>query len=195
MNCLEFAWHRVTAMWILTTITIVLYFVFCDLSSLNLMFLRFISFAACNCHYFLLHACMLKSYPTFCDPVDYSLLSSSLHGILWARILEWVAMPSSRGFSWSRDRTYISCVSCIAGGFFTHRATREALFSSTAWYYKNMLYFTFSFYHSIFLLFHYFFAIKIYNAISIIIPVSWCMDAKISLEHTFTCLKMELLGI
>ena len=61
-------------------------------------------------------------------------------------------------------------------------------------YHKNMLYFTLSFYQSIFLLFH-FFAIKIYDAISILIPDSWCMDAKVSLEHTFICLKMELLGI
>ena len=45
-------------------------------------------------------------------------------GILQAKILEWVAMPSSRGSSWSRDRTKVSC---IAGGFFTVWATREAL--------------------------------------------------------------------
>ena len=44
-------------------------------------------------------------------------------GILQARILEWVAMPSSKGSSQPRDRTQISC---IAGGFFTIRATREA---------------------------------------------------------------------
>ena len=41
---------------------------------------------------------------------------SSVHGILQARILEWVAMPSSRGSSGPRDRT---CVSCIANGFST----------------------------------------------------------------------------
>jgi len=40
-------------------------------------------------------------------------------GILQARILEWVAMPSSRRFSWPRNRTCISCGSCLAGGFFT----------------------------------------------------------------------------
>ena len=40
-------------------------------------------------------------------------------GILQARILEWVAMPSSRGSSRPRDRTHASCVSYIAGGFFT----------------------------------------------------------------------------
>ena len=41
------------------------------------------------------------------------------HGILQTRTLEWVAMPSSRGSSRSRDQTYISCVSCIADRFFT----------------------------------------------------------------------------
>ena len=40
-----------------------------------------------------------KSCPTLCDPMDYSLPGSSVHGILQARILEWVAMPSSRGSS------------------------------------------------------------------------------------------------
>ena len=45
--------------------------------------------------------------------------SSSVHGILQARILEWVAIFYSRGSSWPRDWTHISCVSCITGGFFT----------------------------------------------------------------------------
>ena len=39
-------------------------------------------------------------------------------GILQARILEWVAMSSSRGSSWPKNRTHVSCVSYIAGGFF-----------------------------------------------------------------------------
>ena len=43
-----------------------------------------------------------------------------------ARILEWVAISSSRGSSWTRDQTRVSCVSCIAGGFFTCWAIREA---------------------------------------------------------------------
>ena len=51
--------------------------------------------------------------------LDCSPPSSSSHGILQARILEWVAMPSSRGSSWSRDWTLVSCGSCIAGRFFT----------------------------------------------------------------------------
>ena len=43
--------------------------------------------------------------------MDYSLTGSSVHGILQARILEWVAMPSSRGSSQPRDQISVSCVS------------------------------------------------------------------------------------
>ena len=50
--------------------------------------------------------------PTLCDLVDGSPLDSSVHGILQA-VLEWVAMPSSRGSSQPRDRTCVSYVSCI----------------------------------------------------------------------------------
>ena len=55
----------------------------------------------------------LQSCPTLCDPMDGSPPGSSVHGILQARILEWVAMPSSRGSSQPRDQTHISHVSCI----------------------------------------------------------------------------------
>ena len=51
--------------------------------------------------------------PTLCGPMDYSLPDSPAHRILQARILEWVAMPSSRGSSRSRDQTWPSCVSCM----------------------------------------------------------------------------------
>ena len=54
---------------------------------------------------------------TPCDPMDYT-----VHGILQARILEWVDFPFSRGSSWPRDRTWVSC---IAGRFFTLWVTRE----------------------------------------------------------------------
>ena len=49
-----------------------------------------------------------QSCPTLCDPVNCSPPRSSVHGILQARILEWVAMPSSRGSSWPRDQTWVS---------------------------------------------------------------------------------------
>ena len=54
-----------------------------------------------------------------CDPMDYT-----VRGILQTRILEWVAFPFPRGSSKPREQTQVSC---IAGGFFTSRGTREAL--------------------------------------------------------------------
>jgi len=57
-----------------------------------------------------------------CDPMDCSLPGSSVLGILQARILEWVARPSSRGSSWHSDWIGISCISYIASGFFTTEA-------------------------------------------------------------------------
>ena len=67
--------------------------------------------------HFILSCCVLvaQSCPTLCDPMDYSPPGSSVHGILQARILEWVAMPFSRGSSQPRDRTQVSRT---AGGFF-----------------------------------------------------------------------------
>ena len=61
---------------------------------------------------------------TLCDPMDCSLPGFSVHGILQARILEWIAIPFFRGFSWPRNQTQVSC---LAGRFFTIWATREAL--------------------------------------------------------------------
>ena len=63
--------------------------------------------------------CESVSHPgrsTFLHLNDYSQPVSSIHGILRARILEWAAIPFSRGFSQPRDQT---CVSCTAGRFFT----------------------------------------------------------------------------
>ena len=60
-----------------------------------------------------------------CNPMDCSPPGSSVHGISQARILEWVAIPFSRGSSWPRDWTYVSC---IAGRFFTVWATRRGCY-------------------------------------------------------------------
>ena len=60
-----------------------------------------------------------QSCPTLYDPTDYSPSGSSVHRILRARILEWVAIPFHRRSSWPRDRTQISCII-----FFTVSATR-----------------------------------------------------------------------
>ena len=65
------------------------------------------------------HAQLLQLCPTLCNPTDRSPPGSSVHGILQVRMLEWLAMPSSRESSPPRDWTRVSCLSCTAGGFFT----------------------------------------------------------------------------
>ena len=58
-----------------------------------------------------LHACSVTClHPTLCHPMDCSPPGSSVHGILQARILEWVAIPFSRGSSRLRDQTHIFCL-------------------------------------------------------------------------------------
>ena len=64
-----------------------------------------------------------QSCPTLWNPMDCSLLGSSVCGILQARVLEWVAISSSRGSSQPRDWTQVSCT---AGRFFTGWTTKEA---------------------------------------------------------------------
>ena len=74
------------------------------------------------------HVCA-KSFqpcPTLCNPRDYSPPGSSVHGLLQASILEWVAMPSSRGSSRPRDQIHVSCVSSIGRWVLTTNSTCEA---------------------------------------------------------------------
>ena len=70
-------------------------------------------FNPCDCH----EVKVAQSCLTLCNPIDYT-----GHGILQARILEWIAFPFSRGSSQPRDRTQVSH---IASGSFTNWATRE----------------------------------------------------------------------
>ena len=74
------------------------------------------------------HGCVLviSACTTPCDTVEHSPPNSSVHGILQARILEWVVIPSSRESSQPRGWTQVSH---IAGRFFTSWGTREALTS------------------------------------------------------------------
>ena len=72
-----------------------------------------------------------QSCPTLCNPMDCSPPGSSVHGTLQARILEWLAISSSRGSSQPGDRIQVSC---IAGGFFPIRATRQALVGMHAFF-------------------------------------------------------------
>ena len=66
---------------------------------------------------------VLVAQSTLCNPMDCSPPGSSVHGILQARILEWVAMPFSRGSSWPRDWT---CNLLHCRQILYHWATREA---------------------------------------------------------------------
>ena len=68
-----------------------------------------------------------KSCPTLCNLMDRSPPGSSVHGILQARTLEWVALPSSRGSSPPRAWTQVSCISCTGRRvFLITSTTREA---------------------------------------------------------------------
>ena len=73
-----------------------------------------------------------QSCPTLCDLMDYSLPGFSVHEISQVRILKWVAISFSRGSSWPRDPTGVSC---ITGRFFT------VLISMVynRWYSSNMV--------------------------------------------------------
>ena len=75
---------------------------------LSLLLVLFLFSVLCVCVCKLLQSCL-----TLCDPMDCTLPDSSVHGILQARILEWIAMPSSKGSSRLRDRTCISYFFCI----------------------------------------------------------------------------------
>ena len=75
------------------------------------VYFRKASFSAANA---CMHAKSLQLCPTLCSPMDCNLPGSSVHGILQARILEWVTMPSSRGSSPPSDQI---CNSCTANVF------------------------------------------------------------------------------
>ena len=68
-----------------------------------------------------MHCVLTLSCPTFCNPVDRG--PSSVHGILQARILEWVAVSFSRRSSQPRGRTNVSCISCTGRLILYHWVT------------------------------------------------------------------------
>ena len=68
-----------------------------------------------------------QSCLTLQDPMHYSPPGSSVHGIFQARMLEWVAISSSRGSSQPGDLTCVSCIPCTAVGLFYHWATGASL--------------------------------------------------------------------
>ena len=83
-----------------------------------------------GCSSLCVHACVLNCFSRvqLCNPVDWGLPGSSVHGILQARTLEWVAMPSSRGSSQPRDQTYFCYVSCIGSRVLTASTTYSCLY-------------------------------------------------------------------
>ena len=75
--------------------------------------------------YFYTHwKCQLHNRVQLCDPMGCSLPGSSVHGILQARILQWFAIPFSRGSFRPRDQTHVSYVSCTG---------RQVLYTSATW--------------------------------------------------------------
>ena len=70
---------------------------------------------------------------TICDAMDCSSLGSSVHGIFQARILEWVAMPSSRGSSWIFPTQEFSHISYTAGRVFKAEALGRPSLEYGAW--------------------------------------------------------------
>ena len=74
------------------------------------------------------YCCLVaKLCPTLCYPMDCSLPGSSVHGISQTRILEWLAISISKGFSGPRGQTPISCLS---GRFFTTEPPRKSYLNS-----------------------------------------------------------------
>ena len=106
------------------TLKLFLYLGYCEYmicSSLSLDDAPFISSTALSC------VCAQSlSHVLFCNIMDCSPPGLSVHGIFQARILEQVAISSSRGASQPRDGIQVSCSSCIGGQILYHWATWEA---------------------------------------------------------------------
>ena len=88
--------------------------------------IKYTCICICFCVYMCYSMLSCFSHVQLCDCMDLSPPGSSVRGIFWARILEWVSIPSSRGPSGLRDRTSISCIFCNAGGFFFASASGDA---------------------------------------------------------------------
>ena len=95
----------------------------------NIFFISSSKICACPCS--VVQPCL-----TLCNPTDCSPTGSSVHGILQARILEWVAISSSRGSSQSRDQTRVSR---IAGRHYNLWAIREARETKLWFFLKHWL--------------------------------------------------------
>ena len=100
--------------------------------------------------YLRVHAKSLQSCPTLCDTMNCSPSANSVHVILHARILECVAMPSTRGSCQPRIESTSLMSPALAGGFFTTSTTREALMICILSNQRNQLsYFSLFSFHTI----------------------------------------------
>ena len=81
---------------------------------------------SCDCYRQDVHAKLLQSYLTPCDPMDCSPLGSSVHEILQGRILEWVACPPPGNLPNPGIEPMSLASPALAGGFFTTNTTWEA---------------------------------------------------------------------
>ena len=87
-----------------------------------------VSVCVCVCVCVCVSVCaVLSRVLLFCNPMYCSPPGFSVYGILQERILEWVVIFSSRGSSWPRDLTHVSCISCVCRGILYHYATWEAI--------------------------------------------------------------------
>ena len=94
-----------------------------DVTKLKLQLLQSSPLIMNSCVWLHVRAKSLQLCPTLFGPMDCSQQVSSADGILQARILEWVAMPFSRGSSWLRDGTLISMSLALTGSFFTTKSS------------------------------------------------------------------------
>ena len=103
------------------------------IKNLSLFFLQYVALEL-DSKYSVLNGARACSVPQSCltlgDPLTVVHQAPLSIGILQARIPKWVAMPSSRGSSRPRDRTYISCVFCFGRQILHHCTTWEALIGS-----------------------------------------------------------------
>ena len=110
-------------------------FFFCELVFTAVLILSILS-ACCDLKLIIEHAKLLQSCPVLYSAMNSSLSGSFVHGILQVRILEWVAMSSSRGSSQPRDGTNIPGFSCIVRCFFYHQHHQGSLLITE--YYKSL---------------------------------------------------------
>ena len=83
-----------------------------------LTYVQTLCVCVCVCYHFITQSCSI-----LCDPMDCGSPGFSVHGILQARIIQWIVIRFCKGSSWLKDWTQMSCT---AGRFFTIWATREA---------------------------------------------------------------------